>query len=475
MTKLAIILLLVCAPLLGWSQSHYVCAPETCTGKTVLDGSDWSKSWDRLPNSLVRGHTYYIARGKYPGHTFDDEPQGSTPIIIKAATAADHGSDRGWSESYVGTAHFNTASRKRGIWVFAEPYYIVDGQYRGEDWISGYGFHLDNSGRVTRDAVIILEAHDVTVRYTDVEGSHDNSSGTCGGAHLYCDEGFQDIGFGNILVEYNYIHDQGEATFKLRGSSTPDGSDGLDHFTAQYNLITRNWSEGGTEGVHGEAFSVSDGVQNLVIRYNKFQDIRGTAVIASASGSRYKGVTIAPGDIHYNRGNGPWYVYGNVWWYSSPPIAACAVGGFVSLWDVGFRDSVHIYNNTIVNINDEACPTGTGGNASVNGQGLETAHLGHSTVYVRNNLWVNSDGGVYLDLADGKVIENHNKDENNVSMFRNFVARDYRLVKRASGGTRLDNVGTETFDMDMDGHLRRNWDVGAFEYVETDVRAGGTK
>lgn len=475
MTKIAVILLLLSVPLLGWAQNHYICAPETCTAKTVLDGSDWSTAWDRLPNSLVRGHTYYVARGNYPGHTFDDEPQGTTPITVRAASAADHGSDHGWSESYLGTAHFTTASRKRSIWVFAEPYYILDGQYRGEDWTSGYGFHVDNSARVARDADILLEAHDITIRYTDVEGSHDNSSGTCGGAHQYCDEAFQDIGFSNILVEYNYIHDQGEATFKLRGSSTPDGSNGLDRFTAQYNFIARNWSQGGDEGVHGEAFSVSDGVQNLVIRYNKFQDIRGTAVIATASGSRYKGVPVWPGHLHYNRGNGPWYIYGNVWWYSSPPMEACAVGGFTALWDVGFIGSVHIYNNTIVNINDQACTTGTGGNASINGQGLETAHLGRNAVFVQNNLWVNSDGGVYLDLADGKIVENHNRLQDNLSLFRNFAARDYRLVKHASGGTRLSNLDAQTFDVDMDGHPRRNWDVGAFEYVDSDTRAGGSK
>ena len=468
MIRIGVFAALIVSAVLGSSQNHYVCAPQTCPGKTVQDGSDWSKSWDKLPARLERGHTYYVAKGTYAGHTFDDEADGTTPITIKAVTTADHGANHGWSDAYVGTAHFNTASRGRGIFVFLQPYYIIDGQYRADDWMSGYGFHIDNSVRATKDAAVLLEAHDITVRYTDVEGSHDNSTGVCGpppapGGHLYCDEAFQDFGQGNILIEYSYIHDQGEVTFKLRGSSTSEGSGPLDRFTAQYNLIARNWSEGGTEGVHGEAFSVSDGVQNLVIRYNKFQDIRGTAVIASASGSSYKGVQIAPGLWHYNRGNGPWFIYGNLWWYTSPPIPTCAVGGFVALWDVGFRESVHIYNNTIANINDDACPIGTGGNASINGQGLETAHFSRNAVYVRNNLWVNSDGGVYLDLADGKVVDNHNKIEHGGSLFKNLPAHDYRLIRHTSGGTSLSNIGSQSFDVDMDGHPRRNWDIGAFE------------
>jgi len=480
MTRIGVIAIVLASSVLGWSQNHYVCARETCSSKTIQDGSDWNKAWDKLPAQLERGHTYYVAKGTYPGHTFDDEPNRTTPITIKAATRADHGTNHGWSEAHVGTAHFNTASRRRGIFVFLQPYYIIDGQYRGDDWLSSYGFHVDNSGRVTSDAEVLLEAHDITVRYTDVEGSHDNSTGMCGpppapGGHLYCDEAFQDFHYGNILIEYNYIHDQGEATFKLRGSSTLDGSGALDRFTVQYNIITRNWSEGGTEGVHGEAFSVSDGVQNLVIRYNKFQDIRGTGVIASASGSSYKGVEVSQGNFNYNRGNGPWYIYGNLWWYTSPPIANCAVGGFVVLWDVGFRGSVHIYNNTIANINDNACPTGTGGNASVNGQGLETAHFGHSAVYVRDNLWVNSNGGVYLDLSDGEVVENHNKTEHSGSLFKDPAARNYRLIRHASGGIRLSNLDSQSFDIDMDGHLRRTWDIGAFEYVDVGAHTGETQ
>jgi hypothetical protein len=470
MIRIGILAAVFACSVLGWAQSHYVCAPETCTGRTIQDGSDWNRAWSKLPPRLLRGHIYFVAKGIYPGHLFIDKADGTIPITVKAVTAADHGTNRGWSDNYMGTARFNTAASGPGIFVFLQPYYVIDGQYRNQDWISGYGFHIDNSGRRTRDAAISLEAHDLTVRYTDVEGSHDNSSGMCGpppapGGHLYCDEAFQDFSYGNILIEYDYIHDQGGPTFQLRGSSTQDGSGALDRFTVQYNFIARNWSEGGSVGVHSEAFSVSDGVQNLVIRYNKFQDIRGTAVIASASGSSYEGVQISPGHWHYNRGNGPWYVYGNLWWYTSPPISDCAVGGFVSVWDVGFVGDVHIYNNTIANINDEFCPTGTGGDASVNGQGLQTAHLGHHTVYVRNNLWVNSDGGVSLDLADGSVVENHNKTEDGGSLFKDHAAHNYRLVRHTSGGAPLSKVDSQSFGIDMDGHLRRTWDIGAFEYV----------
>jgi hypothetical protein len=460
--------LLLVLPNVVLAANHYVRASTAGSGS----GVDWTNAYTDLPANMVRGDTYYVAGGNYKGHTFNDAASGTAVITIKAATVADHGSDTGWSDNYVGEATFKSDAGG-GIFVFNQPYYVIDGQYRNSDETSGYGFHANNyngctpvtscAPAINTNAVINLNNHDVTIRYTDVEGSHDQRSNSCGSGHS-CDEDVQDFANGNILIEYSYLHDAGEAGFKLRGSSTSNGSNGLVNFTLQYSYITRNWSQGGGL-VHSEAMSTSDGVQNFVVRYNKFVDIRGTGVIATASGSCYNGCP------YYNRGNGPWYIYGNQWWYSTPPVSYCDVGGFVSLWDVGFQGSIYVYNNTIAHVNSSVCSDGgSGGNASVNGQGLVQAHLGSNSLIVKNNIWYDSDGGVGITLADGTLVQDHNDTSASASLFTNDSAHDYHLVEHDTTfsstspfGDALSNVGSQTFNIDPDGNTRATWDLGAYE------------
>lgn len=464
---LALLALLI-SPQFALAANHYVRAGATGNGS----GSDWTNAYANLPTSLVRGDTYYVAAGKYSGHNFNDAVSGTLAITVKAATLADHGTDTGWVSSYVGQATFGSDAGG-GILVFNQPYYVFDGQYRNSDWISGYGFHVNNyngctpvtscAPAISTNSVIDLSDHDITIRYTDVEGSHDQRSASCGSGHS-CDEDVQDFANGNILIEYSYLHDPGEAGFKLRGSSTSDGSQGLVNFTVQYSYIARNWSQGGGL-VHSEAFSSSDGVQNLIIRYNKFVDIRGTGVIATASGSCYSGCP------NFNRGNGPWYIYGNQWWYSTPTVNNCDVGGFVSLWDVGFQGSIYVYNNTIADVNSTICNDGgSGGNATVNGQSLVQAHLGSNSLLVRNNLWYNSAGGVNITLADGTLLQDHNDTDAPGQIFAGASQHNYHLVAHdtafsaaAPYGNPLANVGSQTFTLDADGLTRSSWDLGAYD------------
>jgi hypothetical protein len=467
-------LLLLMLPNLAMAANHYVRAGAVGS----RNGADWTNAWTDLPSSFVRGDTYYVAAGTYTGHIFNDAASGTAVITVKAATVADHGSATGWSDSYAGQATFR-GDAGGGVFVFNQPYYVIDGQNRNGDWVSGYGFHISNyngctpvtscSPAYSTNAAINLSSQNITIRYTDVEGSHDQRSAACGSGHS-CDENVQDFAKGNILIEYSYLHDAGEAAFKLRGSSTSNGSGGLVNLTVQYNYIARNWSQGGGL-VHSEAFSASDGVQNFVVRYNKFVDIRGTGVIATASGSCYNGCP------YYNRGNGPWYIYGNQWWYSNPTVSFCDVGGFVSLWDVGFQGSIYVYNNTIAHVNSTVCNDGgSGGDATVNGQGLVQAHLGTNSLVVQNNIWSNSAGGVNITLADGTVIQNHNDTSASASLFTNDSLRDYHLAGHdeafsasAPFGNVLSNVGGQTFDSDAAGNMRSNWDLGAYDLSSTNA------
>jgi hypothetical protein len=441
------------------AANHYVRAGATGNGS----GSDWTNAAQALPASLVRGDTYYVAAGNYSGHAFNDAGGSASAVItVKAATVADHGTPTGWSDPFAGTAHFS-GSVGAAIFEFRQPYYVIDGQARNPDWISGYGFHLNNTGCVTNNTVVSLGASNITVRYTDVEGSH-NRSGSC------TDESFQDFANGNITVEYNYIHDNGEANFKLRGSSTSSGSNGLVNFTVQNNYIARNFSQGGS-GVHSESMSVSDGVQNLVVRWNRFVDIDGTSVIATASGSCYAGCP------NFNRGNGPWYIYGNQWHFSATPPSSCAVGGFVSFFDVGFTGNVYVYSNTIGFINSTVCPQGSGGQAGV---WIQAGPVAMQTVVVQNNIWFNSDvappisfGGCGSPCSGTRIWDHNayfgttgsigdpdpNKQVSSSNPFLNATGRDFHLATDTSPWLVL----ASPYNTDLDGNQRIS-SRGAFQF-----------
>jgi hypothetical protein len=78
------------------SGTLYVRAGATGAGT----GADWTNAYSTLPASLTRGATYYVAAGTYGGYTFNGAASGTTPITVRKATIADHGSSTGWLDSY---------------------------------------------------------------------------------------------------------------------------------------------------------------------------------------------------------------------------------------------------------------------------------------------------------------------------------------------------------------------------------------
>src|SRR5688572_16907253 len=88
------------------------------------DGSDWTNAFPSLPSALQRNSIYFIADGNYSSRTFDDLNNGETIFICKA-TAAEHGTDTGWSVTYGdGRAVF-------GVLSFSTSNYVFDGKVGG--------------------------------------------------------------------------------------------------------------------------------------------------------------------------------------------------------------------------------------------------------------------------------------------------------------------------------------------------------
>jgi hypothetical protein len=390
MKKLLAVLTLLVASIPCSAACHVVLQGGTGT----KSGADWNNAFSDLPATLVRGDSYYVAKGAYGKHTFKDADSGTTPITVAAVTATDHCTDTGFSPAtMIGQAVFSCASAcNQQIFEFTTDYYTITGQYRSTatnnpavDWTTGYGFKLDNGNANANGGVggglgfggSPVFVHDISVSFFEHNGIHPTSDATLtasGGTDLGVDfEG----GSHHITISSSYIHDLW-VPFFMRGSHGTGSHPGFgsgDSNTIDRNYVAHNLS---TSLNHSEGCSCSEGLTNFTISHNYFVDMVGTAYIATPSGA-----SAASG----NGPNGPWNVFGNVFMSTSAGRAAlhCGTGdGMLTIFDATFTGDVFFLNNTIANM--------SGCQADSNGI---TLGLGFTTpmqrLIVEDNLWFNDD------------------------------------------------------------------------------------
>jgi len=321
-------------------------------------GTDWANAYTKLPSSLKRGDTYYLAGGNYGSHTFNDAASGTTAITVKKATVADHGVSTGWADSYGTTqAKFSNLSFKASNYVF-------DGSVGGGPgaWETGFGFLVQGTYH-TIDFPAVLS--NISIRHTDIQGG-----GRAEGSDtdlLYLVNKYT-----NITVSYCYLHDVSRTMIL----SWPSGGSGL---TVEYSKFARN---GVAE--HREAWSAG-AESNVIFRNNMLEDIMGTGFIA---------IVNANGDA------ANWEIYGNIfYWTGRYTDGIINTGVIMNRYDgTNTSSSInvravnwHIYNNIIANIR--------GG--SFTAQIAPEGPLG--TYVVENNIWYNNvaAGGA----SDGSLVD----------------------------------------------------------------------
>src|SRR5690242_6729684 len=119
-SELVLLLLMIVGVLPASAANHFVRAGATGTGS----GADWTNacadfSGSCAVSSLVRGDTYYVAAGTYASHTWNRAASGTSVITIKRATAADHGTDTGWSSTFDAQVTWGYNQQfTTGFWVF---------------------------------------------------------------------------------------------------------------------------------------------------------------------------------------------------------------------------------------------------------------------------------------------------------------------------------------------------------------------
>lgn len=379
------------------------------------NGTDWANAYGSLPDTLVRGATYYVADGTYSGYTFDDIESGITQITIKKAIASEHGTNTGWSNSYGdGQAIFGDLN-------FGRDYYLIDGSTRNEsNWLdsASYGFQVRKI--YIQNDNIPPGGDDITIKYSEIGGAYNTNYTTGLDTAVYLG-GFASI-IRNITISQSYLHNF------IVGVQV-NLAEGL---VIERSAFAHGW---GKEAIRGQNWA-----KNAVIKHNKFWNACQKDPNDSTSGCTAE-IGVWGG---YESGFDNWEIYGNVF-YNTIGIhhsdAAIFVGGNNSNWVGPGTNNTKIYNNTIYNIQ---------------GQSQIAANGSNNQVY--NNLfYASANSGAYGSSSANNVVAVSNP-------FVNITSTDFHLAAATANGTSL----MSPYNTDMDGKTRGAdgvWDIGAYEYL----------
>jgi hypothetical protein len=383
------------------------------------NGADWTNAYTALPSTLVRGSTYYIAGGSYPGRTFNTPASGTLIITIKGATAADHGTDTGWSNNY--SVETNQAVWTSGV-TFNTSYWEFDGSI-GPKWSktpSAYGFSFSAMAYPIR----IYNTSSAITNFTISHISAIAPTGDIEKIFLSTDNSTRSVN--NVTISYCL----GNGWANMVWATSPGLV--MDSWLIEYNVILNGYS---TAAVHGEDINNNYGqLNNLTVRFNWFEG-RGPS-----TGSI----------VVLNGAAGPYYIYGNVF--------KDMRGGDGIITGVHYTLSGAIYNNTFIN-----CDNGYGG-------GQWIGHDVTATVY--NNLIYNSNAAMGSNTTHdynaffsttNTPTESH-RQTGSGSPFVNLSAGDLRLSAPTSAGISLSSP----YDRDAEGNVRGAdaiWERGALEFV----------
>ncbi|MBN2040391.1 MAG: hypothetical protein JW864_10135 [Spirochaetes bacterium] len=410
------------------------------------DGSDWANAYNDLPATLERGCTYFVADGNYTNHTFNDTESGALPIIIKKAipgtSIASHGNSDDWSDSYGDEQAIFTK------WEIIKSFYIFDGQTGGGpgSWDSGYGIKLDYPYYGTSRYVVFLHGYpyginspgNLVFRHIDFE--HIGIDMEYPGGRIfsfYSPDSLTD-GYKNIVISNCYLHDC---------SSMMISSVYTTNVLVEYCYFARNNSNA---EYHGEAWQ-DYGSANIVIRYNKFEDVTGTAFIALKKGY---------GHSHVN-----WAVHGNIFMHTSGYTKGVGMGslGDTNPYAGAVTRNILFYNNTVYNVN--------GYNAAVNFDNSDGTCYAYNNIFLFNESKINyvntkHDYSYYFgntEYTGYPPLSEHDYVTGTDNPCIDSGNYDFHLSESAGPGLSLP----WPYNYDMDGYERGadgSWDIGAYEY-----------
>lgn len=409
-------LMLALAALTAHAADRYVRPGATGNGS----GSDWANAYTSLPSALVRGDTYWLADGSYGSYTFDDP--GSTVTTLRKATAAAHGTNTGWSDSYGdGQAVFTNMNFEYG-------YYVIDGATRNEsNWADSSAYGIRNAGSLYSSRLSSNSAacaDNLTFRYMDVGAATGGGVDSAASSGLYLG-GF---GGGSLACENWTLHRSHVHNTKIHVQCA--GCSGL---LVEYTHFGTGW---GKEAIRGQVYAA-----NMTVRHSVFKDSCQRDPGDSTSGCTAE-IALWDGSGFDNN-----EVYGNVFYKTTSEIntgGVIVIGGNGSSWVGPSANNTKVFNNTMAGYK----------------VGTAIVLLNGSNNACRNNVWY----GIASGIGTGC---NASVSTNNAvlssSPFVSYSSGDFRLATSTAGGYALPSP----YDVDMKGAKRGadgSWDLGAYEY-----------
>ncbi|MCX5811619.1 MAG: right-handed parallel beta-helix repeat-containing protein [Proteobacteria bacterium] len=393
------------------------------------DGSSWScatspngrGAFKGLPSKMKRGSTYYVGDGRYDWHILRESESGSQLITIKKAILTDHGANADWDNALgTGQSIFQGFKITTGYW-------ILDGQRRNDDWKSGYGFAIDTSEKGGPGIYVgnTYSASHITIKYLEVIGGGDDNDK--GGNNLICAGGIP--GTTGWKIQYCYLHDAGGTPIQIIHNN---------NVLIEYCYIARNESH---PKEHSEGIMAHDQNDSWIVRFNIWEDIEGTAVIAFVGDN--------------------WEIYGNVFYHTesnNPKVRKrWGVGnGTIATFTGRICNNTKIYNNTFANMRGH-------------NNGIYFSSGQKNVAF--NNLWYSCNHVEFanVDHDYNWFFKSGTQSEPNIQKgtenpFINEANNNFRLSKSTSPGK--NDLGA-LYNTDIDGKIRGAdgvWDRGAFEY-----------
>jgi hypothetical protein len=422
MNRLIPLLLLLLLAVLPAAAVTEKCVRAAATG--TGSGNDWANALTAVPTTPARDTIYYIAKGTYATGISVNGVSGTSRIYFQRATAASHGTDTGWDDSYDDTVP-NISGR---VYINASANVTVDGLYIP----AGHG----QTG-VLVDAFSGTASPGIQILNSEIAGPATSSpyfytSGTKGISVRSTGSGTAN----DMVIRGNLVHGF-ETLIQTRTTSSL--------VIENNDLYNSNTSNGDPQSPHPNV-AYLERCNNVTFRNNRVYNFQITGFYPNASGNS---ATVMTG----------FYVTGNIFFRGASPGSPGAIYPVV-----GQFYEFYVENNTFA---------GLGSSGFVFRTEQSTIHSGS----FRNNIIYGTNGTVFA----GTITHDYNwftgasafGEANGIAggstnPFNDSDAADFSLTSAIAG---LD-LGVEADYADMFGNPRTTWNRGAIE--EAAVGGGDT-
>lgn len=415
--KLLTLLLLLPFYLFGAEKYYRQGASGSGSGNNWTDAyTDWSTAY----GAVNRGDTLWVADTSTSiGTVLLNKPlSGTTPLTIKKATVANHGTSTGWNNS------FGDGQAVFGSITVATPYHIIDGSTRTETFDhsppSGYGIRATSVGA---DSLSGQNASFSEFRYLHLGGEWNPSPSAA------------------TIATYDraarFVYNQTDVLFHRCAmiNAMGFGVHGGNRFTIEYCFFAHNFSKAFIQGPNA-------GFNNFVIRYNRFLNSTQTDPNDSTSGLTCEAGVYGP-DLNPT-GN---EIYGNTFTGTAPVSGRNGVLIFAGAFANSQAYNHKVFNNTFANIVESSAVA-------------DIMLFGGSGNEARNNLFYNTGSQT---ISANSISHNVTASSN---PFVDYNNGDFRLTAPTVAGTTL----AAAYNTDPSGATRGAdgvWDVGAYEFGGT--------